>query len=236
MPEINPTYSQFQKEVETLLQELITQLKNANLTKAQLARIASEIDFFEELRSHGFEKLVDKYFSNYNKEIFAVINEAKNQGVRDLTNVNLQALESIATFDKEYLLGRAKSWASEWQSELIKSVIRGDTIQQTINNLDGIPLTDSQVTTTLNTAYSDISRTATVEVYKDKPEQRFKYVAGMDINSPTKSDICKWLLTNQNPEGYTMAEIKAGIVTPFGLVNESGRVENWNCQDYWSPI
>jgi hypothetical protein len=51
MPEINPKYLQFQKDVETLLKELTNRLKQANLTKVQLAQIASEIDFFEELKS-----------------------------------------------------------------------------------------------------------------------------------------------------------------------------------------
>jgi hypothetical protein len=138
--------------------------------------------------------------------------------------------------DKEYLLGSAKAKASLLQSEMMKAAIRGDTINQTIKALQDIPLTDSQLGTVLNTAYSDISRTATVEIYKDKPDQRFKYVEGMSIMSPTKSEICKWLILNQNPEGYTMAEIQLGIETPFGIVYETGREPNFNCTDRWVPI
>ena len=235
MPDINPNFAAFQKEIETLLQELTNQLKRANLTKTQLAQIAAEIDFFQELKSLGFEELVNKYFNNYDLEIARIIQQAKDNGV-NFANVNLQRLELIRELDKAYLLGSAEAWSNQLQSELVKSSIRGDSVVETIQNLQGIPLTDSQLTTVINTSYWDTKRLATTEVYKNEPEQRFRYVAGMDINSPTKSDICKWLLLNQKPEGYTMAEIQQGIVTPYGIVDEGGRIPNFNCADIWEPI
>ena len=51
MPELNPEFAKFQKELETLLKELTNQLTGAGLTKVQLAQIAAEVDFFEELKS-----------------------------------------------------------------------------------------------------------------------------------------------------------------------------------------
>jgi hypothetical protein len=235
MPEINPTFAQFQTDLETLLKELIDKIKRANLTDVELAQVAAEIDFMEGLRELGFDELVDKYFANYEAEILKIASDAKARGV-DFANVNTKALEYVTLMDKEYLLGSAKAKASLLQSEMMKAAIRGDTINQTIKALQDIPLTDSQLGTVLNTAYSDISRTATVEIYKDKPSQRFKYVEGMSVMSPTKSEICKYLLLNQNPEGYTMAEIQLGIETPFGIVYETGRDPNFNCTDRWVPI
>ena len=235
MPEINPQYLQFQTDLETLLKELIDKIKRANLTDVELAQVAAEIDFMEGLRELGFDELVDKYFANYEAEILKIASDAKARGV-DFANVNTKALEYVTLMDKEYLLGSAKAKASLLQSEMMKAAIRGDTINQTIKALQDIPLTDSRLGTVLNTAYSDISRTATVEIYKDKPDQRFKYVEGMSIMSPTKSEICKWLILNQNPEGYTMAEIQLGIETPFGIVYETGREPNFNCTDRWVPI
>ena len=179
MPELNPLYAEFQKEIEKLLQELLDKIKRGNFTDVELAQIASEIDFFEEIENLGFREIVEKYFDNYDIQIEKILTEAQKRGVRDLTNINVQQLEFVKLLDTNYLLGRAESWSNEWQSEFVKSIIRGDTISQTIKNLEEIPLTDAQLGTVLNTAYSDIQRTATVEVYKDKPEQRFKYEGGV---------------------------------------------------------
>ena len=132
---------------------------------------------------------------------------------------------------------------------MFKSIISGNSIQETIKNLEGIPLTDAQLGTVLNTSYSDFNRITTVEVYKDKPDQRFRYDGGV---IPTSSDECRWLVDNQDPKGYTMKEIKAGIITPYvhkytdshgqfnagdpKVINENGRNPNYNCIHEWVAI
>jgi len=50
MPELNPEFAKFQKELKTLLKELTNQLTRAGLTKVQLAQIAAEVDFFQDLQ------------------------------------------------------------------------------------------------------------------------------------------------------------------------------------------
>ena len=233
MPELNPQYIQFEKDVKALLEELTSKIRQGGFSDVELAQLASEIDFFEELRNLGFEDLIDEYFDNYDIEIAKILEQAERRGIRNLTNIDIRSLEIVRELDKEYLLGKASAWSKEWQSEFMKSIIRGETIPQTIKNLQEIPLTDAQLGTVLNTAYSDISRTATVEVYKDTPEQRFRYEGGV---IPTSSEQCRWLMENQRAEGYTMAEIQVGIETPFGIIDESGRQPNFNCIHRWVAI
>jgi hypothetical protein len=244
MPELNPQFAQFQKELETLLDELIKRIKQVGGTKTNLARIASEIDFFEELKSLGFEDLVDKYFSEYDKIIAKKIKEAKQQGVTGLVNVDIDSLEQIRDLETQHLIKSAQAKADLYKSELLKSIIRGDTIADTISNLEKFPLTDAQLGTVLNTQYSEFSRTATREVYKGEPDQRFQYTGGI---IPTSSEECRWLMLNQKPEGYTMKEIDAGIETPFthqygelaGQVKKiywQGREPNFNCIHQWEIV
>ena len=44
------------------------------------------------------------------------------------------------------------------------------------------------------------------------------------------------MLQNQRPEGYTLAEIQAGIKTPAGNVDFGGRIPNYNCLHEWEKI
>ena len=245
MPELNPQYAQFEKDVDSVLSDLLSRIKQGNFSKVQLAQIASEIDFLNELRAAGFEDVVNKYFNNYDKVLNDILNQAEKLGVRNI--VGVQDLLVIKELDKEYLLRSASAWASKWESELLKSVIRGDTIAETINNLQGIPLTDAQLGTVLNTAYSDFSRSSTKAVYADKPEQRFRYEGGV---IPTSSEECRWLVLNQKEEGYTAKEIEEGIETPFihkydgrdykkgdpKVINWQGRNPNFNCIHEWVAI
>ena len=232
MPELNPQLAQFEKEIEAMLAELISKLEKGNFTRTQLAQISAEINFFDELKRAGFEKSVNKYFSGYETILADALSKARTLKV-DFAGINTAALELIANLDEEFLLRKAASWGAQFKSEFAKSIIRGDTITQTAANLTEIPLTDAQTKTVLNTAYSDFNRTATKEIYKDEPEQRFRYTGGI---IPTSSEQCAWLMQNQNPEGYTEAEISAGIDTPHGVINWSGRQPNFNCIHTWEPI
>jgi len=232
MPDLNPEYAQFQTEIEAMIQELLTTLKKTKFTDVELAQLAAEINFFDELKGLGFEETVEKYLGSYEIKFAEIIQKAQTAGV-DFAGVNTELLLRIQTLDKEYLLGKAASWGKQFDSQFVKSVIRGDTIPQTIANLSEIPLTDSQLGTVLNTSYSDFNRMATKEIYKDVPEQRFSYEGGL---IPTSSDICIDLVNSQNSEGYTADEISAGISAGGGIVDWGGRVPNWNCGHTWEPI
>ena len=161
MPELNPQYAQFQKEIEQLLKELNEMLKRSNFTQVELAQLAAEIDFFEELRNLGFDELVTKYFNGYDKIIEEKLAQAERLNIKGLTGVDVNSLQLIRDLDTAYLLRSAEAWSAKYESELFKSIIRGDTIKETIENLEGIPLTDAQLGTVLNTQYSDFSRTTT---------------------------------------------------------------------------
>ena len=194
MSSLNPEYEQFAKEIESLITSINEKLRKLTLTDVELSQLAAEMDFFEQLKSEGFENVVNKYFNNYDEVLLNIATQAQARGV-DFASVNVDALIHIKDLDKEYLLRSAYSWSSRYESELFKSIISGNSIQETIKNLEGIPLTDAQLGTVLNTSYSDFNRISTVEIYKDKPDQRFRYDGGV---IPTSSDECRWLMDNQD--------------------------------------
>ena len=232
MPELNPQLAQFEKEIEVMLAELISKLEKGNFTRTQLAQISAEINFFDELKRAGFEKSVNKYFSGYETILADALSKARTLKV-DFAGINTAALELIANLDEEFLLRKAASWGAQFKSEFAKSIIRGDTITQTAANLTEIPLTDAQMKTVLNTSYTEFNRVSTFEVFKSDPKQRFSYF-GRIISTSSKQ--CEWLMGNQDPAGYTQEEINAGIDTPFGIINQSGRDPNFNCGHTWRPI
>jgi hypothetical protein len=96
-----------------------------------------------------------------------------------------------------------------------------------------IQLTDAQLNVATNTAYYNIARDDVFDAFKDDPNQRFKYVGGVRENS---SKQCRHLMEKQDPTGYTVAEITAGINTPFGIIDRYGRRPNFNCIHTWAPI
>lgn len=153
---------------------------------------------------------------------FEIIKAARFDQLITKVNANLKAFRSTmgelltGDIDKKILLADLK---------LIK--------QGEIGMLGLKPITDAQLNTAISTATANFNRIVTKKVFEDKPEQRFEYVGGI---IPTSSEQCSWLMDNQKPEGYTMAEIQAGVQTPAGEINQFGRVPNYNCIHSWLPI
>ena len=117
--------------------------------------------------------------------------------------------------------------------EIKNSIVSNQLTSETVANLTAkIPLTDAQIKTVVHTSFSNHSRNITAKAFEDEPEQRFEYVGGV---IPTSSQECEWLMNNQNPNGYTKAEIDAGIQTPFGVIYWGGRDPNYNCLHQWLP-
>lgn len=244
------------KELEQLDEKLLEAIKKilgANPTKEQLLQFLASEEFDKIINDLGFEKSISKYVKGFDLSFSQSIS---NFGAMDFQAEQIklisQNVELIKASYGRTVLGYAKANSELLRSKLIQSVINGITARQTIKELGGqlistltnAPLTTAQIGAVINTSYADFSRATTGLIYQDKPEQRFKYIGGV---IPTSSDECRWLMNNQNPEGYTRAEIDAGIETPFaytsgemiGQVKKiywTGRLPNFNCIHEWLPI
>jgi hypothetical protein len=207
--------------------------------------------------SENFTKLIDNLGLNSLKgKLKSQLNEVTKAGIKgttkDLNNLNA-SLSTIKNSNSRTVLGYATNHTNELRSELTKSILGQKTkngkIRDSRKVIDALKnkswywerpegvLTDIKYTranfgTILNTTYADMSRQATKEAFKNT-DTRFRYEGG---TIPTSSEICEWLYNNQDPNGYTMEEIEAGIVTPHGVVDAFGRQPNNNCIHTWQPI
>ena len=103
MSSLNPEYEQFAKDIEALIASINEKLRKLTLTDVELSQLAAEMDFFEQLKSEGFENVVNKYFNNYDEVLLNIATQAQARGV-DFASVNIDALVQIKDLDKEYLI------------------------------------------------------------------------------------------------------------------------------------
>jgi len=221
-------YEQLQKDLEAVQAKLIAQVDEmlaVGKSKKEIARFIDSIDFDELLADLGVDKAVAKYV----KSLDGLVTDFGTDIPTDL----LDDLQILQNKQVDYILGSLSNKMVLWQESMISGLIGNIKDKDILASLESIGLTDSQAGTVLQTSYYNFSRTSTAVVYSNNPEQRFKYVGG---TIPTSSDQCAWLYKNQNPEGYTKAEIDKGIKTPYGEINWYGRNPNYNCIHSWRAI
>lgn len=225
------------EQLDKRVKDLIAQILGNNPTQEQMLAFLASDEFDKLIEEAGLTDIVAEYMRNFDIDFS---NQIENFRDIDLKAQQIELIsrnvEVIKNTNARTVLGYASANSELLRTKLINSIINGVDAQQTLKELETIPLTTAQLGSVISTSYADFSRSVTAQVFENKPEQRFRYVAGIPASAPQKSEICRWLLENQKPEGYTRAEIDAGIVTSFGIVNWGGRLPNYNCTDQWMPI
>jgi len=204
--------------------------------------VDKEIDNY--IASLGINEIFKRYADELTIEALTTV-----QGIKKLaqTEAIIEAVglssEQLAATYRDTILGYFKANVEKLKSELLNGLLSGTPTKELTKRLqatftrvsDGTMhiLTDGNINTVISTSYSNISRMATAKAFEDRKEQRFVYFGGV---IPTSSDQCRWLMENQKPEGYTKAEIDAGIETPAGVIDWNGRTPNYNCLHQWMPV
>lgn len=195
-------------------------------------------DFASITADLGIEEIVANYVSGLDPVKFAVANKIPT------ANLIAQDFEIMKAARFEQLITKVNANITLFRSTIAEQLIGGLDRKTLAGNLKLIqqgklgagiglkPITDAQLNTAVHTATANFNRVVTAKAFEDKPEQRFEYVGGV---IPTSSDTCRWLMNNQDPEGYTRDEIDAGIQTDDGVVNWFGRDPNFNCIHQWLP-
>lgn len=215
--------------------------------RTELIKIRSEfpndILFGEWLRSADYDAFVDDLgLRSINTEIESVFDDLIMRYDRYYDLKVTAAYESTILRDMNYdtILRSFSAKSHLVRDNFYNSILSGQSDNETLRQLQGIGLSDAQSGTVLQTTFYNFSRMNTISVFADEPDARFRYEGGV---IPTSSDQCKWLVANQKEEGYTMEEIRKGIETPYFnkkgqrlIVNELGRVPNFNCIHTWEII
>lgn len=228
------------EEIDAKIVKLVNKLLKQNKPKELISAIIDkELDkYISEL---GIDKIAEQYATSLvTTGLTTLTTVAKKQATEEMINIIGMNLEPIAETYRDTILGYFKANTEKLKTELLNSLISGTPTSEITKNLQAKflrvsdetlhYLTDANINTVIQTSYSNVSRISTAKAFEEKPEQRFEYFGGV---IETSSDQCRWLMENQNPEGYTKAEIDAGIETPFGTIDWFGRQPNYNCLHSW---
>ncbi len=226
------------KSIEKVMMQRLNALAvKKNIPLEELGRVMSTDEFAGLYEGLGLESAIASYTANYNT-IFA-------ERIKGFSVVNSVAvdMEMIKELQFKRMITKVSANLDQFQAtvteQLLSGIPRKDFLAQLKLIREGNPsdlmrpITDAQLNTAIHTAQSNFGRITTAKVFEDKPEQKFEYVGG---TIPTSSDACRSVMNNQSPEGYTRAEIEAGIDLGGGEVNWFGRVPNYNCIHSWLPI
>ena len=187
----------------------------SRLSDDELAILARELDFFQELNRLGYSDALNDLMNEYDNTASKVFEQARSRGLQ----------VQVAT-----LLGRARDFSSRYKSELLRGVIAGESGRQIVDRLTttlGTELTSANLNLIVNDSFAKFSNSATFKAFADEPQTRYRYVGVLDNNT---RDICRQVLEDgQNSQGYTMEEI---FDLPVGFDDRGG----FNCRHDWVVV
>ncbi len=216
-------------QVKTRIEKILTNLTD----KQRLAIIENPKLLDDLLKDIDVDELAKYYFVEFSqiagkviKDYSGVIKQTQKQKVNMFVN---KLLELKTDMLRQFV----EANKTVFKEKIIELIINGSDKKIIKEYFEKTPFTTSQIGTLINTSESDIRRATVLSAFEDNKEMRYSYEGGL---IPTSSDICTWLYENQKEEGYTLDEIQSGIETPYGIVDWGGRVPNYNCIHFWSPI
>tara|TARA_R110000787_G_scaffold190487_2_gene301936 strand:+ start:1337 stop:2032 length:696 start_codon:yes stop_codon:yes gene_type:complete len=201
----------------------------SRLSNDELAVLAREIDFFQELNRLGYSDALTDLMNEYDGVATKVFNQARSRGLQ-VQVATAQNLELIKELDATTLLGRARDFSSRYKAELLRGVIAGESGRQIVDRLTatlGTELTSANLNMIVNDSFSKFSNSATFQAFADEPTTKYRYVG---VNDDRTRDECQATLSDsRNLEGFTMDEIDSLQV---GFDDRGG----FNCRHDWVVV
>ena len=225
-------FDEFFDDLDAISKTLFSNVKKMGkaiegFSDTQILRVARELDFFMELQEAGFNTSFKNLMQGYDTEAESILKEFQKivrartvgAGAEILlspagTEAIAQQLQLLRDLDGEVLLGRFSSETTKLKSELLKGIISGEPAGAVAERLsaewvdaDGNPTLIGQRSRMIaRDSFAQFSRTSTMNVFKQNPNQLFRYVGSKDNkNRPA----CRYFIDNQqNKKGFTVKEIK----------------------------
>ena len=206
-----------------------------SLTDSQLIELSRSLDFFEEAKRLGYDKIAKDFENGLNKEVADTLKKAGAFGV-DIGAVNLESLQLIMDLELDSLVSQNRELSKQLKKEVFRGLLTGESINEISTRIEtefsgNARIAQSRVAT--GDAVSKLFRTTTQKAFEGDNEQRFKYVGA---NDNKVRDICRAVLDNpQNNKGFTFAEIEAFAPIDGKKVTftEAG---NYNCRHEFVPV
>ncbi len=200
-----------------------------SLTDSQLIELSRSLDFFEEAKRLGYDKIAKDFENGLNKEVADKLRKAGTFGV-DIGSVNLESLQLIMDLELESIVSENKALANQLKKEVFRGLVTGESINSIAERIETefsgtARIAQSRVAT--NDAVSKLFRTATQKAFEGDEQQRFKYIGANDDKT---RDECKSVLSNKNNNrGFTFSEIESLPVS----FSEGG---GFNCRHEFVPV
>lgn len=223
------------KDLEKIQTQLMANIDKmiprlAQLSDAELIRIAQEIDFFRELERLGAFDSLNGFLGAYDDKAEAIVALARDRGLKTLSTASVNSLEFLRDLDGATMLGRWQDFSNELKSELLKGLVAGVPSFELANTLReqiGDRLFSSKAGMIINDSYARFSNSATFKMFEDFPDQKYRYIGRRDDRN---RDACATVLDNKkNEQGFTIDEIGS---LPVDQATRGG----FNCRHDWVPV
>ena len=224
----------YNKEIQNIQQQLIDKLDNlviglGKVTDTELMQIAKQIDFFAEMETLGFTKLMNRVGKTFDDEIARVFTELSKRELGKVSVASIETLRELKNFEMTYLTNGVRQYSDQLKTAMLRGIITGETNAQIMAGLQtgfgvGTFISSSETSFLINDAFSRFSNTSRAKAFKEFPDIKFKYIGTSDNKT---RDVCKRAL--QEPP-LTRKEIDA-----LGYVSFSDR-GGYNCRHDWVRV
>ena len=224
----------YNKEIQNIQQQLIDKLDNlviglGKVTNTELMQIAKQIDFFAEMETLGFGKLMNRVGKTFDDEIARVFAELSKRELGQVSAASIDALRELKNFEMTYLTNGVRQYSDQLKTAMLRGIITGESNIQIMNNINstfgvGTYISSSETSFLINDAFSRFSNTSRAKAFEEFPEIKFQYIGPSDGKT---RDVCQRAL--QEPP-LTREEINALGYIDFG--NRGG----YNCRHDWVRV
>ena len=218
----------YNKEIENIQKQLLDKLDKlvvglGTISDTELMQIAKQIDFFAEMETLGFGKLMNKVGKTYDDEIARVFAELSKPELRKVSAVSIDALRELKNFEMTYLTNGVRQYSDQLKTAMLRGIITGESNIQIMNNINttfgvGTYISSSETSFLINDAFARFSSTSRAKAFEEFPEVKFQYIGANDNKT---REVCQRAL--QLPP-LTRAEIDA-----LGYVSFTDR-GGYNCR------
>lgn len=229
MPEPAEIFAaELQKIEADLLKKLPSILSGIDkLSDAEIRQLARELDFYSAIvDSPQYSKALKGLITAYKETTDGVIAEAVKRGVV-VDAAIIEDLNVLMELDLKTVLGRARTYADELQSEMFRHIVSGDSPADIVSAVAAnTSLAPYQANVAVGDALSRFDRASHFKIFEDVKDVRYTYVGPLDDRT---RDECRQTIENEPEGGYTPEGLLGAPVDP---VDGGG----FNCRHHWRVV
>ena len=224
----------YNKEIANIQEQLLNKLDNlvvglGSITDTELMQIAKQIDFFAEMETLGFTKLMNRVGKTFDDEIARVFTELSKRELGAVSVASIETLRELKNFEMTYLTNGVRQYSDQLKTAMLRGIITGETNAQIMAGLQtgfgvGTFISSSEASFLINDVFARFSNTSRAKAFKEFPDIKFQYIG------PSGGNIRPACVKALQEPPLTREEINS-----LGYVDLGGRGGN-NCRHDWVRV